>query len=108
MKESELIDPKATKTTLSQTEKKKSQPTDRHHKDNITLNQGKECPPQETPVEIARPARASGDGSTIHGFMQFKKVYRRHDYSILAFAPFLNFHVEIVKLIPQIPQTAVN
>jgi hypothetical protein len=41
MKESELIDPKTTKTTRIQTEKrKKAQPTDRHHTDNITLNQG--------------------------------------------------------------------
>jgi hypothetical protein len=42
------MDPKATKISLSQTEKKKSQPTDRRHTDNSTLNQEKECPPQTT------------------------------------------------------------
>jgi hypothetical protein len=42
MKESDLIDPKATKTTLRQMEKYKSQPTDRHGMDNRTLNQGNE------------------------------------------------------------------
>jgi hypothetical protein len=53
MKESDPIDPKTTKTTLSQTEtkkKKKSQPTVRHHTDNIAFNQGKQCPLQATPA----------------------------------------------------------
>jgi hypothetical protein len=49
MKESELIDLKATKVikaTLSQTQKNKSQPTDMYRTDEQTLYQGKDCLPQ--------------------------------------------------------------
>jgi hypothetical protein len=43
--ESKLVDPKTTKTTLNQTEKKnkKSQPIDRHPSHKTMLNHGKEC-----------------------------------------------------------------
>jgi hypothetical protein len=40
------------RTILSQTEKNKSHPTDKHHMDNITLNQGKECLLQAIPTGI--------------------------------------------------------
>jgi hypothetical protein len=40
-------EPKAHRKTLSGT-KLKSQPTHKHHKQNITLNQGRECPLQAT------------------------------------------------------------
>jgi hypothetical protein len=51
MKEIESIDTNTKRTTLSQTEKKKTQPTYRPNTDNITLNQGKECPPQATSLK---------------------------------------------------------
>jgi hypothetical protein len=54
MKESDLTDHKTTKTSLSQTEKKKTQPTDTPNTDNIPLNQGKECLRQATSAEAWR------------------------------------------------------
>jgi hypothetical protein len=51
MKDSELIDPKKTKKTLRQTEKKQTpQPTNRHHTDNITQRKKRGCPCQATPA----------------------------------------------------------
>jgi hypothetical protein len=55
--ESKRKEPKAPETALSQTEKQvtgcfstgcDSQPIERHHENDTTLNQGKECPPQAT------------------------------------------------------------
>jgi hypothetical protein len=48
MKESKLTaDPKAAKTTPSQTLKNKAQPTERHHTENRMLKEGKECLPAQ-------------------------------------------------------------
>jgi hypothetical protein len=59
MKDIQLIfDPKTARTIFSQTEKKqKSQPTDKHHRDNITLNKRKGCLPQ-TKLEALASNRA--------------------------------------------------
>jgi hypothetical protein len=46
-KEASVI-PTATIRTLSQKGENKSHPTDKHHEDNRTLNQGKGCPPKAT------------------------------------------------------------
>jgi hypothetical protein len=51
MKESDLTDPKTTKASLSQTKKKKPQPTDSPNTNNTTLNQGKECLRQTAPAD---------------------------------------------------------
>jgi hypothetical protein len=52
-------------TTLTQAEKNKLQPTDRHHTDNRTLNQGKERPPQATPA-APKPWQATARKSGTH------------------------------------------
>jgi hypothetical protein len=64
MKESEIMDPKTTKTTLNQAEKKKTQPAGRPNTDNITLNQGKECPPQATPAALKPWGATVGNSDT--------------------------------------------
>jgi hypothetical protein len=43
-KQAQGIYNKESRTTLSQTKKNKAQPTEKHHTDDRTLNQGKECP----------------------------------------------------------------
>jgi hypothetical protein len=65
MKESELLDPKTAKTTRSQTQRNKAQPTDGHRTDDRTLNQGKECSPKATPA-APKPWRATARQSGTH------------------------------------------
>jgi hypothetical protein len=56
--ETEPTGPKASITTLRETEQNKAQPTERHPLDDTTLNQGMECPPQAASAAL-KPWRAA-------------------------------------------------